>query len=270
MISIIKELFYRRDLIRELVVKDLKIRYRRPALGFFWAFLSPFFTAVIFYVIFSLVLKAQIFEAPFILYLMTAVFPWRFFQDSLMASTTSLVDNRNLIKESAFPHYLIPLSIVVANFVIFLPSLLIVLIVAAFALKGAPLCLLFLPLVLASHFFITIGLSLLAALVYVKWRDIKYILELILMLLFYLTPVFYSVNLIKQVFPAALFRIYLYNPLVGVLQGYRICLLKGFTSSADYGMVFLAMPIVFAFLALAAGIYYYRRSQKNINDYLFY
>src|SRR3989338_3576328 len=95
------------NLIQQLVLKDLKMRYSRPMLGFFWAFLSPFLAVTVFYAVFSLALKIQIKEAPFFLYLMSAVFPWRFFQDSLMSSVTSLVDNKNLIKESGFAHYLI-------------------------------------------------------------------------------------------------------------------------------------------------------------------
>lgn len=120
MITIIQELFAKRNLIQELVIKDLKIRYSRPLLGFLWAFLSPFLTVAVFYVVFCVILKVEITEAPFVFYLMSAIFPWRFFQDSLMCSTTSLVDNKNLIRESNFPHYLIPLSIVFTNLIIFL------------------------------------------------------------------------------------------------------------------------------------------------------
>jgi len=270
MISFYREILSRKDLIRQLVVKDLKLRFRRPALGFFWAFLSPLLTALVFYLIFSVLLKVRIMESPFILYLMSAVFPWRFFQDSLVTSATSLVDNRNLLKESSFPQYLIPVSIVTANFIIFLPSLLIVITVAALVLKGISAYLLFLPIVLLVHIMLTFGLSLLVSLAYIKWRDIKYVLEAVLLLLFYLTPVFYSLELVKQTAPLPLFNLYLSNPLVGILQGYRVCILPGFPVSAGNALSLFAIPVVFSFLIMAAGLYYYRRNQKNINDYLHY
>ena len=130
MFEILKEIWSRRDLIRELVVKDLKLRYSRPLLGAMWAFLLPFLTVLIFYVVFCRVLRVRVEEAPFILYLMSAVFPWRFFQDSLSCSTTSLMDNKNLLRETRFPHYLIPLSVVLANAVNFLPSLMILIMTA--------------------------------------------------------------------------------------------------------------------------------------------
>src|SRR3989338_2265063 len=90
------------DLIKELVLKDLKIRYSRPMLGFLWAFLSPFLIVGVFYLVFSLILKVQTEEAPFFLYLMSAVFPWQFFHNSVISSTTSLVDNKNLLREANF------------------------------------------------------------------------------------------------------------------------------------------------------------------------
>ena len=173
MVPLIRDIAVRRNLLRELVMKDLKVRYSRPILGFFWMFLSPFLIVLIFYVIFSLLLKVEIKEAPFALYLMSAVFPWYFFQNSLMNATTSLVDNRNLIKESNIPHYLIPLCIVIAQAIIFSPSLCIVLLASFLMLKGLSILILFLPFVLAIHLITTIGLSILVSILYVKWRDLK-------------------------------------------------------------------------------------------------
>ena len=195
MASIIQEILARRNLIIELVIKDLRTRYLRPVLGFFWVLLSPLLTVAIFYVVFSIILQVKISEAPFLLYLMTAVFSWRFFQDSLMCSVTSLIDNKNLIRESNFPHYFIPLSIVLANIIIFLPSLCILIVAALLILKKLPIFILLLPIILGVHLMATIGLSLLVSILYLKWRDTKYILEAVLQVIFYSTPVFYSINL---------------------------------------------------------------------------
>lgn len=273
MFAIVQKLYARQNLIRELVLKDLKLRYSRPILGIFWAFLSPFLIVLILYVIFSLVLKVKTEEAPFFLYLMSAVFPWRFFQDSVMSSVTSLVDNKNLIRESNFPHYLIPVSIVLTNAVIFLPSLLILIVISAFVLKGLPIYTLFLPVILAVHFAMTIGLSTMLSILYVKWRDIKYILEPALLLLFYLTPVFYSIYLVKSSFSALLFKAYIYNPFVGILNLYRFSLLKGFYSLVQKDIGFLGlivMPSCFAILFLLLGFYFYSKNKDKINDYLPY
>nr|MBU1327983.1 ABC transporter permease [Candidatus Omnitrophota bacterium] len=271
--DIYKEIFLKRNLIQELILKELKIRYSRPFLGFLWTFLSPFFIVIIFYVIFSLFLKVKIEEAPFLLYLMTAVFPWRFFQDSITASTTSLVDNKNLIRESNFPHYLIPISISMSNFINFLPSLVILIITSLLISKGLPVFILFLPLILLIHLLIVIGLSIIFSVLYVKWRDIKYILEPLLLMLFYLIPGFYSLRLVKDSLPPPLFDVYTYNPLVGLLSLYRISVLKGFYSKMAWDIkisTLIFITLSFAIIIFLLGAYVYKKNRYKINDYLSY
>lgn len=271
--DIYKEIFLKRDLIRELILKELKIRYSRPLLGFLWAFLSPLFIVTIFYVIFSLFLKVKIEEAPFLLYLMTAVFPWRFFQDSLIASTTSLVDSKNLIRESNFPHYLISISICLSNLINLLPSLAILIIASLLILKGLPIFILFLPLVLLIHLLVAIGLSVIFSVLYVRWRDIKYILDPLLLTLFYLTPVFYSIQLVKDSLSPSLFDAYTYNPLVGLLSLYRISVLKGFYPriSGDIKIsALIFVPLCFSIIIFLLGLYIYKKNRYRINDYLSY
>jgi len=268
-----KKVFLKYDLIYELVIRDLKLRYSRPVLGFLWTFLIPFLMAGILYLIFSVFLKIDTKETPFFLYLMTAVFSWKFFQDSLICSVTSLLDNKNIIKETNFPHYLIPVSIVLANFITFLPSLVILIATSSIVLKGVPVFIVFLPFILLIHLMITMGFSMILSILYVKWRDTKYILEIALTLLFYLTPVFYSVLLARDSLPKVLFNIYIYNPLVGILSLYRIMTLKGFGEFAlEYteGWLFLFTPFAFSVLILLFGIFCYKRNKHWINDHISY
>lgn len=262
----------KKDLVKELVLRNLKVRYSRPALGFFWAFLSPLLVVATLYLVFSVILQVKIKEAPFILYLMSAVFPWKFFQDSVLSSATSLIDNKNLIKESNIPQYLIPLSVVLANAVNFLPSLLILLLTAAFYLKGLPFFIVLLPIILAVHFIATMGVSLAASILYIKFRDIKYILEAVLQILFYLTPAFYPLSLIKESFGAGWFAVYINNPFVGILNLYRLTVLKGFypaIKGTGAASIFL-VPLGFAIVILTLSFSYYQKNKTIINDYLSY
>jgi len=272
MFSIIQEILIRRNLLGELVIKDLKIRYCRPILGFLWAFLSPLLIVGIFYVVFSIILQVKIKEAPFILYLMSAVFSWRFFQDSLMCSVTSLMDNKNLIRESKFPHYFIPLSIVLSNGINFLPSLAILIISSLFILKGLPIFIVLLPVILAIHIISAIGISLLVSILYVKWRDTRYILDAVLQMLFYSTPVFYSIYLVKDSFGPLWFNAYINNPFVGILNLYRFAILKDFYPMIkELGLSsIVVVPIIFAVVISLLGFYFYNKNKNSINDYLSY
>ncbi|MFC1623896.1 ABC transporter permease [Candidatus Omnitrophota bacterium] len=273
MSSIIKEISDRRNLIKALVLKDLKIRYSRPMLGFFWTLLAPFLMVIIFYIIFSFILRVNTTEYPFFLYLMSSVFPWRFFHESLICSASSLVDNKNLIKESNFPHYLVPISIVLANLLNFLPSLVLLIAISFFILKTLPVFIVFVPIVLCTHLIITIGLSIVVSVLYVRWRDIKYILDAVLLFLFYLTPAIYSINLVKNSFPQSLFSIYMCNPFVGLVNLYRLMFLKGFYATVKHDVTFLNLiiiPVVFGVSILLLGFHFYRKNKNSINDYLFY
>ena len=261
------------NLIRELALKDLKIRYSRPALGFLWAFLSPLLTVAIFYIVFGLILKVKTEEAPFVLYLMSGVFPWMFFQDSIFRSVTSLMDNKNLIKESNFPIYLIPISIVITNGIIFLPSLSIVVFSSLIILKGLPIFIILLPIVLMVHLVIAMLLAVIFSILYVRWRDLKHILEAIFLLLFYLTPVFYPISSLKGLFSDMFYNAYIYNPFVGILILYRATLLKGFSGLVRSYAEFL--PIIFVLMIFiitisVAAVYLYRKNRGVINDYISY
>jgi ABC-type polysaccharide/polyol phosphate export permease len=273
MYTIIQDILIKRDLIRELVIKDLRIRYSRPILGFFWVFLSPLLIVAVFYIIFSIILRVKIEEAPFILYLMSAIFPWRFFQDSLMCSATSLIDNKNLIRECNFPHYFIPLSIVFSNSIIFLPSLAILIITALIYLKGLPIFIVLLPIVLAVHLIVTFSIALVASILYVKWRDTRYILEATLQALFYSTPVFYSVYFVKNSFPGPWFKLYIHNPFVGILNLYRLAIIKDFCFKIKEGIGLFSLmfvPAVFAIALFLLSFHFYKKNKNTINDYLSY
>ena len=257
-------------MIRELVVKDLKLRYGRPFLGAFWAFLSPLAMVFIFYLVFSVFLKAKTEEAPYVLYLMTAIFPWRFFNDAIICSASSLMDNKNLIRESNFPYYFLPLSIVLANLINFLPSLAVIIFTAFFMLKGLPLLIILLPLVLLAHLLLTIGLAIIFSMFYVKYRDLKYILEIVLTILFYLTPIFYSISLVKDSLGPILFKVYLYNPLTGILIFYRSVILKDFYAfvGKDLGLLTsITLVVGFSLAALFLGFYCYLRLKNKVHDY---
>lgn len=271
--GMIKEIFSRRDLIRELVAKNLKSRYCRPALGFLWAVLSPLALTGVFYFIFSMVLKIKTQEAPFFLYLMSAVFSWRFFQDAVFSSATSLVDNKNLLKEANFPHYLIPLSVVFAEVINFLPALAVLIITALLVLKALPVFIFLLPLVLIAHFIITFGIALISALLYIRWRDVRYVLDVVLPVIFYSTPVFYSLVLIKETFGNAVLTFYLFNPFVCILNLYRIAILKGFYPAISQDMHWAAMLAVVSVFSLGVfmlAAYLYKKGAKSINDYISY
>ena len=121
-----------RDLLMRLVLKELKVRYKHPVLGFLWALLVPLFMIFIFKLIFSTVLKIQIENYAFVVFLMVAIFPWNYFQMSIFSSTMSILEGGNLIKKVYFPREIIPISITLVNLILFLLTLILVIIILPF------------------------------------------------------------------------------------------------------------------------------------------
>ena len=271
MVAILQEIFSRRNLLYELVMRDLKIRYARKSMGFLWTFLMPFATVITFYVIFCQILKVKIGEAPFFLYLMSGVFSWRFFHDSVAAATTCLTDNKKLVQEPAFPHYFIPLAITLANVINFLPSLFITVVISLFVSRGNVIFIFSLPFIICIHVCLTAGVAVIFSILYVRWRNVKYVVELFLFEALYTTPVFYSIYLIKATFPDIFFKIFLCNPFTGILNLYRIALLRGFYDMTKNDLSIFSLiigPLVFTIGILILGYMLYERHKTIINDYL--
>jgi len=260
-----------RDLLVKLILKNLRVRYRYLFLGFLWAFLVPLFMVIIFKLVFSVILRVEVKDYPFFIYLMTAIFPWRYFQESISQATTSILDNKNLLKELAFPYELIPISVVFANLINFIPALGIMLIfLYLFRVDISPF-LFFLPAVVLLHTLFITGISLIASCVYVRFRDIKHIVEILLMGLFYLTPVFYPLRLVANYFPNLFFNIYLFNPFVGILNLYRYSLLSSFANTLPRQVNLLNtlwLPLGICILVFLGGFYIFGKNKAHFNDYL--
>lgn len=240
-----------------LAVKDLKVRYKSPILGFLWAILVPILMAIIFVVIFSGMFKISIENYP--VFLLCGLFPWNFFQLSIGTGTTSIVDNGGLLKKVYFPRQVIPISIVAANLVNFILSLILLLIIVlVFRLKlGMPLLLL--PIVVVVQVILTTGVLLIFSSLHAYYRDVRYIVEVLLVCWFYLTPIFYDIT---GIIPERYIEIYMLNPMAGIVIIYRdILLYKTFPGAS----LFLKTFLISVFF-LIIGILVFKRYERNFAD----
>jgi lipopolysaccharide transport system permease protein len=249
---------YLRDLLYELVVRDMKLRYKRSALGVGWSLLNPFAQLLVFRFVFETILPTNV--PNFTSFLFTGVLVWNWFQMSLMISTTSVVDNRELIKRPGFPAAILPLVTVTSylvHFVFALPILIAVLIYDGMNISGA---IGLLPVFMAIQFALTLGAAYLAATMHVTFRDTQYLLGVGLQLLFFLTPIFYDVSGMPQ----SLRTIYHLNPLVSLIDGYRSILLDGRFPSLNAVLALTAVAGGFLTFGYAA----FARASRHFADEL--
>jgi len=214
-----RPLIYLFDLLRELVVRDMKLRYKRSVLGVAWSLLNPLAQLLVFTFVFSLVLPLQI--PNYAIFVFTGILAWTWLQASLVSGTDAIVGNRELIQQPRFSSAILPVVTVtthLVHYLLALPILLAFLIFSHVPITGNILAL---PLVMGVQFIFTLGLVYFVATLHVSFRDIQYLVGVGMMLFFYLSPVFYD----DAIVPARYQLLYNLNPVAHLLRAYRSCLL---------------------------------------------
>lgn len=217
----VKELFMRIDLIIALVLRDLKVRYRRTLIGMGWAILQPFTQMVIFSLIFGKFAKIPSEGIPYPIFVYSALVPWQLFSRSLSDVSMSIVNNSHIITKIYFPRIILPLSVLISacvDFFISLSILFVLMIIYGFHIT---LNILFFPAFLFLQIMCSLGVGLSLAAINVKFRDVKYILPFLNQVWLFATPIIYPARIIPENFR---FIIAL-NPMTAVIEGWRWCLI---------------------------------------------
>lgn len=248
-----------RDLVRNLVSRDLKVRYRESLLGFGWSLLNPLLMTAVFYLVFQVFLRNP--TPMFPVFLLCGILPWNWCTAAVSGGVSSVVGNAHLIKKVYFPRELLPVSIVTANMVhlvLALPILFLMMLIF-----GAPFTgwILLIPLLLAIQFVFLAGVALFLSSINVFFRDTAPITEVLLTLWFFLTPVFYRVEDVTDQWAALL---YYANPMASIVSAYRAILYTG--RSPDFSI--LLVTALTAVAVLLAGYAVFARSSALFGEEL--
>jgi ABC-type polysaccharide/polyol phosphate export permease len=230
--GIVQILSYR-DLLKNLVSRDFKTRYKRSYLGILWSLLNPLLIIMVYTLAFDYIMKIRVKNFP--MFFMCGYLPWSYLAASLSASLTSLSDSGYLIKAVYFPREILPLSTILSCLIHFLITFIFVF--PFLILFGYfPTWVVFsLPLIILLQSLFIFGLSLFLSSIHVFFRDLRYILDVILMAWFWLTPIAYSASLI----PEKLLFFYKLNPMTLFVTAYREVLLNGVLLEPKYWMAIL-------------------------------
>lgn len=216
-----RHLEHRRDLLRELVVRDLKLRYKRSYLGIAWTLINPITQLLVYSFVFRVLFRV---ETPnYMIYLFIGITCWAWFQGAVIESTGDILRNRDLIRQPGFPAALLPHVTVgshLLHFLLTLPVTFGLIYVSDLRMTAA---ILWLPLVIMVQYLVTFTLSLAAACIHVSFRDTQYLLSIFLMLSFFLTPILYE----RSQIPEGYWKYYQLNPMTHIVDAYRAPLLRG-------------------------------------------
>lgn len=234
-----------------LTLKQLKARYKSATLGFLWAFLNPLIQLLVMLFVFSIFFRIQV--ENYAVFLLSGLFPWTFFNLAINNTSRSVIDNRDLLKSARFDRIVIPLSSVVAEFFNFVLSIVLV------SLIFWP-NIFFLLLAIIIELGLICGIGCLTSALEVYYRDIAFILQAILMIWFYLTPIIYPVSYVPQKF----YIYYVLNPLVGIMSLFRRAFLGD--QITDWSVVLYS--VIFTGVILILGIYVFKKKENNFADFL--
>jgi len=244
----LKEVWKHRLLIRTLVSRELKARYRGTVLGFFWSFFNPLLLMIVYTVVFGFVIPARdksIGEPlQYAVFLFCGLLPWTWFSSSSNDSANVLMVNGNLIKKIMFPAEVLPIVSVTANFVHFLFGLPILFIFLIIFGRPLTLFLLLVPLVMLVQYVFSLGFSLLLSALTVHFRDIKDILGNLLTFWFFATPIIY--NFYNPDLNPLLKKVLAFNPMTHIFIAYQDCFFWGrLFHWKRLGITFLAALVLF-------------------------
>ncbi len=253
------ELWRYRELFLFLTWRDILVRYKQTYIGVTWAALQPLLTMVIFTAIFSLVGKFPSNGAPYPVLVFAALLPWQFFANAMTESSQSLIASERMITKVYFPRLIIPASAVMTGVVDLLVS---VLILAAmmwgFNVTFSPRLLILLLFFIVA-FLAAFSVGLWFSALNVRYRDVKYIVPFIVRMGMYISPV----GFISDVVPERYRFLYNLNPMVGVIDGFRWCILGA--RFEPYWQGFLVSVFVIIIL-LITGAIYFRSMEKTFAD----
>jgi len=246
------------DLLLGMTEKEFKVRYKRTVFGFLWVLINPILQMLVIGFVFRYFIKDPI--PNYFLYLIVGLLVWNFFTLSFQKATSSIVNERALIKKANFPREVIPLSIILANFLNLLISFALLLPLLIYFRTLSVLSLIkLIPAVFVLLIF-TSGISLLTSALNVKYRDVTFFVQAFSMVWFYITPIIYTINFI----PSSIMWIWRLNPMTSIIQLFQYTLV----SAAPPGPAMLTENLLIIIAVTLMGINVFRKESSNFDDWL--
>ena len=255
-----RDLWRYRELFQVLAWRDLSVRYKQTVIGVLWALIRPLLTMVVFTIVFGRIAQLPSDgSTPYALMVFAGMLPWTFFSTGLAEASNSLVNSANLISKVYFPRLIVPIATVVVAFVDFLISFAILIGLFVWYRFLPSWHMIYLPLFIILAFLASIGPALWITALNVQYRDFRYVIPFVVQFGLYVSPVGFSSSVISEHWRL----LYSLNPMVGVIDGFRWCILGGQSQLYLPGLV-LSTAVTIFFLWF--GIRKFRKLEKSFAD----
>ncbi len=252
-----KELKEYSDLFYFLVWRDIKVLYAQTILGMAWAVLLPTIQIIIFTIVFGKVARIPTEGIPYVLFATVAIIPWTYMSQAMSQSSMSLVQNQNILGKIYFPRLIFPITPVLSKLVDFSISIVLVLAVMIYYKVPLSINIAFFPVLVLYMMAISAGTGMCLSALAIRFRDVKHALPFVIRMLMYTAPIVYSAASIPERYRL----VYSFNPLVGVIEGYRSCLL-GLPFHWEFILPGMATTVVLVFV----GTMYFQKLERTFVD----
>ena len=256
--SIFKKLYDYREFLKTSIKKEFRGKYKKSFLGVLWSFLNPLFQLLIYALVFPFILKNN--EDNYIVFLIVALFPWNFFNLSVIQSAACIVNNGGIIKKVYFPREILPLATATSNLINFLISSVLIFLALFISGIGLTKAVLVLPLIILIQYILQLGLSFILSAITVYVRDVEYLINVLMMLVFYLSPIVYSADMI----PSKYLPLFKLNPMFHIIKYYRDILYYGKIPEIGSVLILLFACIII----LIIGYLIFRKLEKRFAEEL--
>jgi ABC-type polysaccharide/polyol phosphate export permease len=270
LVSHLRELLQFKDLVRNLVVRDLKVRYKNSVLGILWSWLNPLFMMLVYTVVFTIMQPGGngVSNEQFPAFILCALLPWNFFSSAITGSVNVIIENANLVKKVYFPREILPISVVLSNLVNFGISLMVLVpMLFVFRVRLTPWALM-LPVIVALQLCFITGVAFVLSTLNVFYRDTKVVIEVAMMAWFFVTPIFYPIDILPRSQQILGWTIDVHrwtrilNPMASLVAAYRDVLFYGRRVGTD----FLARTALTALVVLVVGYAVFYRYSKVFGE----
>ncbi len=253
-----KSIRYYIDLVTVLTHKELKVRYKSNVLGYLWSIAHPLSLAVVFYLTFKIIMRISI--ENYVVFLIAGLFPWQWFGNSIGAASTVMLTNASLIKKINFPRNIIPAVQILQDMIHFLLSIpVIVLFMMFYNIPVSWSWVYGIPILLVLQFALNYGLSLFLASINLFFRDLERLTSILMMLLFYCTPIFYSERMIPPKYAYLLSL----NPLSPFIISWRNLFMTG-----QLDVTYLLFCLIFSTVSVMVGYVIYKKLSPRFAEVL--
>ena len=256
--NIIKDLYAYRELLKTNITKDVGGKYKHSFLGVLWSFLNPLLQIAVYALVFQVILKSDI--ENYAVYLCCGLIPWQYFSNVVIRGAAVMVDNGNIIKKVYFPREILPISLVASEGVNFLISTTIILGFVIFGGIGLSWNILWYFLILAIQIIVSIGIAFLVPSLPVYIRELLHLLGILMQLLFYATPIVYSMDSV----PASMKWLLMLNPMSYLIEGYR----NIFYNKTMPNFKGLLIALVMGVVLCVCGYFIFRKLEKRFAEEL--